>query len=116
MKNQYIELVEKSQLRSDIPSFKAGDTIQVYYKVKEGNKERIQLFQGVCIAFSGQGLTRSFTVRKISDGIGIERIIPLNSPMIDKLVVKAVGRVRRAKLYYLRGLSGKEARIKEIRK
>lgn len=116
MKNQFIELVEKSQLRSDIPEFKAGDTIQVYYKVKEGNKERIQLFQGVCIAFSGQGLTRSFTVRKISDGIGVERIFPINSPMIDKLVVKAVGRVRRAKLYYLRGLSGKEARIKEIRK
>lgn len=116
MKNQFIELVEKSQLRSDIPEFKAGDTIQIYYKVKEGAKERIQLFQGVCIAFSGQGLTRSFTVRKVTDGIGVERIFPLNSPLIDKLEVKAVGRVRRAKLYYLRGLSGKASRIKEIRR
>ncbi|MCX5773769.1 MAG: 50S ribosomal protein L19 [Fusobacteria bacterium] len=116
MKNQFIELVERTQMRTDIPEFKAGDTIQVYYKVKEGVKERIQLFQGVCIAFSGQGLTRSFTVRKVSDGIGVERIFPLNSPLIDKLEVKAVGRVRRAKLYYLRGLSGKASRIKEIRR
>lgn len=116
MKNQFIELVERTQMRTDIPEFKAGDTIQVYYKVKEGVKERIQLFQGVCIAFSGQGLTRSFTVRKVSDGIGVERIFPLNSPLIDKLEVKAVGRVSRAKLYYLRGLSGKASRIKEIRR
>ena len=116
MKEKLIELVEKDYLRTDIPKFKSGDTIAVHYKVKEGNKERIQVFEGVVIRVTGGQVAKSFTVRKISSGIGVERIIPVNSPMIDKIVVLKYGKVRRSKLYYLRGLSGKEARIKEIRK
>jgi len=116
MKEKLIELVEKEYLREDIPQFKAGDTVAVHYKVKEGNKERIQIFEGVVIRVNGGGIAKTFTVRKISSGIGVERIIPINSPMIDKIVVLKIGKVRRSKLYYLRGLSGKKARIKEIRK
>lgn len=114
MKEKLIELVEKEYLRTDIPSFKAGDTIGVYYKVKEGNKERTQLFEGVVIRVNGGGIAKTFTVRKISSGVGVERIIPINSPNIEKIEVLKVGRVRRSKLYYLRGLSTKKARIKEI--
>ena len=116
MKEKLIELVEKEYLRSDIPQFKAGDTIGVYYKVKEGNKERIQIFEGVVIRVSGGSVAKNFTVRKVSQGIGVERIIPLNSPLVEKIEVKRIGKVRRSKLYYLRNLSGKAARIKEIRK
>ncbi|MDR3259232.1 MAG: 50S ribosomal protein L19 [Fusobacteriaceae bacterium] len=116
MKEKLIELVEKDYLRTDIPIFKAGDTIAVYYKVIEGNKERVQIFEGVVIRINRGGLSKSFTVRKVSSGIGIERIIPINSPMIEKIEVLKIGRVRRSKLYYLRGLSGKQARIREIRK
>ena len=116
MKEKLIQLVEQSYLRTDIPGGKAGDTITVYYKVKEGNKERVQLFEGVVIRVNGGGIAKTFTVRKVTAGIGIERIIPVNSPMIDKIEVLKIGRVRRSKLYYLRGLSGKKARIKEIRK
>ena len=116
MKERLIELIEKDYLRTDIPSFKAGDTIGVYYKVVEGKRERIQLFQGVVIRVNGSGVAKTFTVRKVVGGIGVERIIPINSPMIDKIEVVSVGRVRRSKLYYLRGLSGKKARIKELRK
>ena len=116
MKEKLIQLVEQSYLRTDIPEFKAGDTIAVYYKVKEGDKERVQLFEGVVIRVTGAGTGKAFTVRKIAAGVGVERIIPINSPMIEKIEVKRIGRVRRAKLYYLRGLSGKRARIKEIRK
>jgi len=116
MKEKLIELVEKDYLRDDIPQFKAGDTVAVYYKVKEGSKERVQIFEGVVIRVSGGGVAKTFTIRKISSGIGVERIIPINSPMIDKIVVLKIGKVRRSKLYYLRGLSGKKARIKEIRK
>lgn len=115
MKERLIQLVEDSQLRNDIPNFKAGDTIAVHYKVKEGDKERVQIFEGVVIKVSGGGAAKSFTVRKVSAGVGVERIIPVNSPSIEKIEVKKVGRVRRSKLYYLRGLSGKKARIKEIR-
>ena len=115
MKERLIALVEQNYLRTDIPQFKAGDTVGVYYKVKEGNKERVQLFQGTVIRVAGSGIAKSFTVRKVVDGVGVERIIPLNSPMIDKIEVVKVGRVRRSKLYYLRGLSGKKARIKELR-
>lgn len=115
MKEKLIQLVEESQLRSDIPNFKAGDTIAVHYKVKEGDKERIQIFEGVVIRVNGGGVAKTFTVRKIAAGVGVERIIPINSPSIDKIEVKRVGRVRRSKLYYLRGLSGKKARIREIR-
>ena len=116
LKEKLIELVEKDYLKSDIPQFKAGDTIAVHYKVKEGNKERIQIFEGVVIRVSGGSVAKNFTVRKVSSGIGVERIIPINSPLIEKIEVKRIGKVRRARLYYLRNLSGKAARIKEIRK
>lgn len=115
MKEKLIQLVEETQLRTDMPQFKAGDTISVYYKVKEGDKERVQLFEGVVIRVNGGGVAKTFTVRKVSAGVGVERIIPINSPSIEKIEVKRIGRVRRSKLYYLRGLSGKKARIREIR-
>ncbi|WP_064616597.1 50S ribosomal protein L19 [Streptobacillus moniliformis] len=116
MKEKLIELVEKEYLKSDLPEFKAGDTVAVHYTVKEENKTRIQVFEGVVIRISGGSIQKNFTVRKVSSGVGVERIIPINSPLIDKIEVKKIGKVRRAKLYYLRGLSGKAARIKEIRK
>ena len=116
MKEKLIELVEKDYLKANVPQFKSGDTVAVHYKVKEGNKERIQVFEGVVIRVSGGSVAKNFTVRKISSGIGVERIIPLNSPLIEKIEVKRIGKVRRSKLYYLRNLSGKAARIKEIRK
>lgn len=115
MKERLIELVEKKQLKSDIPAFKSGDTVAVHYRVKEGNKERIQVFEGIVIRVSGAGIAKNFTVRKVSSGIGVERIMPLNSPLIDKIEVKKIGKVRRSRLYYLRSLYGKAARIKEIR-
>lgn len=102
-------------IRDDIPDFGPGDTVSVHTKVKEGDKERIQVFEGVVIKRKGSGINSTFTVRKISNGIGVERIFPLNSPNIDKLVRLKSGRVRRAKLYYLRGLRGKAARIGEKR-
>ena len=116
MKEKLIELVEKNYFKADVPQFKAGDTVAVHYKVKEGNKERIQVFEGVVIRVSGGSVAKNFTVRKVSSGIGVERIIPLNSPLVEKIEVKRIGKVRRSKLYYLRNLSGKAARIKEIRK
>jgi large subunit ribosomal protein L19 len=97
------------------PTFKSGDTITVAYRIKEGNKEREQLYRGVVIRISGHGEKKRFTVRKISDNIGVERIFPLDSPFINKIEVNKVGKVRRAKLYYLRSLTGKKARIKEKR-
>jgi large subunit ribosomal protein L19 len=97
------------------PQFKAGDTITVHYKIKEGNKERIQNFRGVVIQLKGEGVTKTFTVRKMSGNIGVERIFPLYSPFIDLIEVNKKGIVRRAKLYYLRSLTGKKARIKEKR-
>ena len=110
-----IEAVEKEQLRSDIPDFRAGDTLKVYVKVVEGTRERVQLFEGVCIARSGGGLHEMFTVRRIASGVGVERTFPLHSPRLDKIVVSHRGAVRRAKLYYLRKLTGKAARIRERR-
>lgn len=107
--------VTAHQLTTDRPNFKAGDTLAVHVKVVEGEKERIQVFTGVCIKRRGGGINASFTVRKISGGIGVERVFPLHSPRIDKIEVQKVGRVRRAKLYYLRELQGKAARIKEKR-
>ena len=104
-------LIEKKQL----PDFKTGDTITVHYKIKEGNKERIQQFQGVVLQRRGSGATETFTIRKISGGIGVERIIPVQSPLIDKIVVNKIGKVRRARIFYLRERSGKSARIKEKR-
>ncbi len=101
------------QLKTDIPEFKAGDTVAVEVKIKEGNRERIQRFQGVVIARKGGGVNETFTVRKISNGIGVERIFLLHSPNISKIDRISVGKVRRAKLYYLRKLKGKAARIKQ---
>jgi large subunit ribosomal protein L19 len=105
--------IENSLLREGAEEFRAGDTVAVHYKIKEGDRERIQIFEGVVIAKKGGGVRETFTVRKISYGIGIERIFPLHSPLIEKIDVKRLGKVRRAKLYYLRGLSRKAARIKE---
>lgn len=97
----------------EVPSFKAGDTIRVHYKIIEGKSERIQVFEGICITFKGSGLRKTFTVRKISHGIGVERTFPLYSPKIAKIEVVRPGKVRRAKLFYLREKIGKEGRIKE---
>jgi len=110
-----LDMVEKQQLRTDIPAFKPGDTVKVHVKIKEGDKERIQVFEGVCIAQKHGGARATFTVRKISFGHGVERIFPLHSKVIDKVEVVRSGRVRRAKLYYIRELRGKAARIKEIK-
>ena len=97
----------------EVPSFKSGDTVTVSYRIVEGNKERIQSFRGTVIQIKGRGVTKMFTIRKISDGIGVERIFPLYSPHIDKIEVNKVGIVRRSRIYYLRGLTGKKACIKE---
>src|SRR5262245_23179832 len=110
--NPIIESIEKAQYRTNIPAFKPGDTVRVHAKIIEGDKERIQVFEGVVISRANSGNRASFTVRKISYGVGVERIFPLHSPRIDKIEVKTIGHVRRAKLYYLRDLSGKAARIK----
>ena len=106
----------KSQLRTDIPTFRSGDTVKVYVKTKEGDKSRIQLFEGLVIKRQGSGIGETFTVRKISSQIGVERTFPVHTPIIDRIEVVRHGKVRRNKLFYLRGLSGKAARIKEIRK
>ncbi len=111
-----IEMLEKEQLRSDIPEFWPGDTVKVHAKIIEGNRERIQVFDGVVIGRQGTGVRETFTVRKISYGVGVERVFPVHSPRIEKIVVVRRGKVRRAKLYYLRGLKGKAARIKEKRR
>jgi len=110
-----IEEFEREQLRTDLPAFKSGDTVRVHFKVVEGTRERIQVFQGFCIAKQGAGSRETFTVRKQSFGVGVERTFPLHSPKIDKIEVTAVGDVARAKLYYLRGKLGKKARVKEKR-
>ncbi len=107
--------VEKPMLKSDVPRFAPGDSVRVHVKVREGEKERIQVFAGVVIARRGGGSRETFTVRKISSGIGVERIFPLHSPVIDRIEVERLGSVRRAKLYYLRGRKGKAARILEKR-
>lgn len=110
-----IDLLEQQQLRSDLPLFKAGDTLKVHFKVIEGSRERIQVFQGFCIKRQGSGVRETFTVRKQSFGVGVERTFPLHSPKIEKIEVTAIGDVSRAKLYYLRQKIGKKARIKEKR-
>jgi large subunit ribosomal protein L19 len=104
---------EKQWLRTDIPAFRAGDTLRVNVRVKEGEKERLQAFEGVCLARRGSGVSETFTVRKISNGVGVERIFPVHSPMLAEIAVIRRGRVRRAKLYYLRHLTGKATRIRE---
>jgi len=106
---------EKTWLRTDIPPFRAGDTLRVNVRVVEGEKERLQAFEGVCIARRGAGVNETFTVRKVSNGVGVERIFPVHSPMISDISVVRRGRVRRAKLYYLRHLTGKATRIREKR-
>ncbi len=110
-----LQRIESEYLRSDIPEFRPGDTVKVHVKVAEGDKERIQVFQGVVIARRGGGSRETFTVRKISGGVGVERVFPLHAPVLDKIEVVRRGRVRRAKLYYLRDLRGKAARIEERR-
>ena len=112
--NLVVGSVENKQLRSDIPNFKPGDTIRVHVKIKEGDKERIQVFEGVVIARKHSGVRESITVRKVSFGIGVERIFPLHATVIDKFELVRRGRVRRAKLYYLRNLRGKAARIRDL--
>lgn len=111
-----IEEITKEQLRTDLPAFRPGDTLRVHVKVVEGNRERIQVFEGVVIKRRGGGISETFTVRKISYGVGVERTFPLHTPKIAKIEVVRHGKVRRAKLYYLRELRGKAARIKEIRR
>ena len=108
-----LDLLEKEQMRADIPAFKSGDTVKVHVRIIEGQKERIQVFEGVVIRKRGGNNRASFTVRKISRGVGVERTFPLHSPIIDKVEVITKGKVRRSRLYYLRGLRGKKARIKE---
>lgn len=110
-----IKVIESEQLRSDIPGFNVGDTVKVHVKVVEGNRERIQVYEGVVMKRQGGGLSETFTVRRISYGIGVERTFPLHSPRLDKIEVARRGKVRRAKLNYLRDRVGKAAKIKEIR-
>lgn len=113
MANDIMGILDATQIRDDIPEFDPGDTVNVHVRVVEGDKERIQQFQGVVIAFKGHGSSRTFTVRKISNGIGVERVFPVHSPKVARIERIRRGRVRRAKLYYLRDLRGKAARIKE---
>lgn len=110
-----LQLLENTQLRDDLPDFRAGDTVKVHVRVVEGGRERIQVFEGVVIARNGNGPRASFTVRKISFGVGVERVFPLHAPIIDRIEVTRRGDVRRSKLYYLRDRVGKSARIKERR-
>jgi len=113
--NPIIEQVEKEQLKQDITQFNVGDTVKVHVKVVEGDKERVQAYEGVCIAKKGSGIRENFTVRRVSFGIGVERTFPLHSPRIEKIEVVRKGKVRRAKLYYLRDRQGKAAKIKEVK-
>ena len=113
--HQLIQELDKASLRTDIPEFRAGDSVKVHVKVVEGNRSRVQVFAGVVIARNAGGIQKAFTVRKVSFGTGVERTFPLHSPIIEKIEVERRGDVRRAKLYYLRGLRGKAAKIKEKR-
>jgi len=112
---EVIKSIEMMQLRTDLPDFKPGDSVRVHVKVVEGNRERIQVFEGTVIARHGGSVRETFTVRRISYGVGVERIFPVHSPRIERIEVMRRGRVRRAKLYYLRSLTGKAARIRDIR-
>lgn len=110
-----VKIIEQDQLRKDIPSFNVGDTVKVHVKVKEGTRERVQVYEGTVLKRQGGGLTETFTVRKISYGIGVERTFPVHSPKLDRIEVVRKGKVRRAKLNYLRGRVGKATKIKEFR-
>ncbi|MGO2084057.1 50S ribosomal protein L19 [Vagococcus sp.] len=114
--NPLIEAITNEQLRSDIPAFRTGDTVRVHAKVVEGTRERIQLFEGVVIKRRGAGVSETYTVRKISNGVGVERTFPIHTPRVAQIEVIRFGKVRRAKLYYLRDRHGKAARIKEMRR
>jgi large subunit ribosomal protein L19 len=113
--SKIIESLERAQLRDDLPQFKAGDTVRVHFKVIEGQRQRIQVFEGIVLRRQGAGARETFTVRKQSFGVGVERTFPLHSPKIDRIEVTAVGDVNRAKLYYLRGKVGRKARVRELR-
>ena len=113
--NTVIESLEQRNMRTDLPQFKAGDTLRVHFKVIEGNRQRIQVFEGIVIKRQGAGVRETFTVRKQSFGVGVERTFPLHSPKIEKIEVTQIGDVNRAKLYYLRGKVGKKARVRELR-
>ena len=115
MSQQLINAVTKNYMKNDVPEFLAGDTVRVHVRIKEGEKERIQIFEGLVIYRHGGGISATFTVRKISSGVGVEKIFPVHSPMIAKIEVVRLGKVRRAKLSYIRSLSAKAARIKERR-
>ena len=114
--NELVRALGQEQLKKEVPNFGPGDTVRVHVKIVEGKRERIQVFEGVVLKRQGGGIQETFTVRKISFNVGVERTFPVHSPIIDRIEVVKVGKVRRAKLHYLRGLSGKAARIKEIRK
>ncbi len=111
-----LDVLEQEQMKSDVPALRPGDTVAVHVKVVEGTRERIQVFEGLVIKIKGGGIRETFTVRRVAYGVGVERTFPVHSPRIDKIVVKRHGKVRRAKLYYLRNLTGKAARIKEVRR
>ena len=113
--SRIIESLEQRQLRTDLPDFKAGDTVRVHFQVIEGQRRRVQVFEGIVIKRQGAGVRETFTVRKQSFGVGVERTFPVHSPKIEKIEVRAVGDVNRAKLYYLRGKVGKKARVREVR-
>ena len=113
--SKIIESIERAQIRADIPQFKAGDTVRVHFKVIEGQRARIQVFEGIVLKRQGAGARETFTVRKQSFGVGVERTFPLHSPKIERIEVAAIGDVNRAKLYYLRGKVGKKARVRELR-
>jgi len=112
----FLHSLTPEQIRTDRPEFKAGDSLDVHLRIVEGNKERIQVFSGVVIQVKGTGVGKTFTIRKISNGIGVEKILPLNSPFIDKIVKVKEGKVRQARIYYFRERRGKSARIKEVKK
>jgi len=115
MSQQLMNDITKEHQKQDVPSFRAGDTVKVLVKIKEGNRERIQVFEGLVIQRQGGGIGETFTVRKVSYGIGVERTFPVHSPLVDEIKIVRRGKVRRAKLFYIRGLSAKKARIKERR-
>ena len=116
MNADIINKIEQEQAKNDLPDFCVGDAVKVHVKIKEGGKERIQVFAGTVIARQGRGLTETFTVRRISHSVGVERVFPVHSPSVDKIEIERSSNIRQAKLYYLRGRSGKEARLKERRK
>ena len=116
MRLDLVDKITKDQIRNDVPTFKPGDTLKVYVRIREGEKSHIQMFEGVCVSKKNGGIGETFTVRKISGGIGVQRTFPVNSPISDHIEVTRRGKVRRAKLTYLKGLSAKNARIKEDRR